>query len=85
MSSEAELSLRGTNMEMITVSVVQDDDVFISHCLDYDIASQGSTSQEAIANIKEAVTLFLEAASPSEIQSRLERRGHIEQLKVRRA
>ena len=62
-------------MEMITVSVVQDDDVYISQCLDYDIASQGSTSQEAIDNIKEAVTLFLELASPKEIQSRLERRG----------
>lgn len=72
-------------MEMITVSVVQDDDVYISHCLDYDIASQGSTSQEAIENIKEAVTLFLEVASPKEIQSRLDRRGYIEQLKVERA
>ncbi len=72
-------------MEMITVSVVQDDDVYISHCLDYDIASQGSTSQDAIDNIKEAVTLFLELASPKEIQKRLERRGHIEQLKVERA
>ena len=62
-------------MEMITVSVIQDEDVYISHCLDYDIASQGSTEQEAIDNIKEAVTLFLEVASPEEIQSRLARRG----------
>ena len=76
---------KGIRMEMITVSVVQDDDVYISHCLDYDIASQGSSSQEAIENIKEAVTLFLDLASPSEIQSRLDRRGHIEQLKVERA
>ena len=59
-------------MEMITVSIVQDDDVYISHCLDYDIASQGSTKQEAIDNIKEAVSLFLEVASPTEIRSRLE-------------
>ncbi len=62
-------------MEMITVSVIQDEDVYISHCLDYDIASQGSTEQEAIDNIKEAVTLFLEVASPEEIQRRLARRG----------
>ena len=51
-------------METITVSIVQDDDIYISHCLDYDIASQGSTKQEAIDNIKEAVSLFLEVASP---------------------
>ena len=62
-------------METITVSIVQDDDVYISHCLDYDIASHGSTKQEAIDNIKEAVSLFLEVASPEEIRSRLERRA----------
>ncbi|MCY4064207.1 MAG: type II toxin-antitoxin system HicB family antitoxin [Chloroflexi bacterium] len=62
-------------METITVNIVQDDDVYISHCLDYDIASQGSTKQEAIDNIKEAVSLFLEVASPEEIQDRLERRA----------
>ena len=69
-------------MEMITVSIVQDDDVYISHCLDYDIASQGSTKQEAVDNIKEAVSLFLELASPKEIESRLERCGQIEQLRI---
>ena len=69
-------------METITVSVVQDDDVYISQCLDYDVASQGSTKQEALDNIKEAVSLFLELASPMEIESRLERRGEIEQLSI---
>ena len=62
-------------METITVSIVRDDDVYISHCLDYDIASQGSTKQEAIENFKEAVSLFLEVASPKEFESRLTRRG----------
>ncbi len=69
-------------METITVSIVQDGDYFVSHCLDYDIASQGSTSEEAIENIKEAVSLFLEVASPAEIQSRLDRRGRVEQLSL---
>ncbi|MCY3864671.1 MAG: type II toxin-antitoxin system HicB family antitoxin [Chloroflexi bacterium] len=69
-------------MQTITVSIVRDDDVYISHCLDYDIASEGSSKQEAIDNIKEAVSLFLEVASPKEIQSRLERRGQIEQLTI---
>jgi len=62
-------------MEPITVSIVQDDGVYISHCLDYDIASQGCTKQEAIDNNKEEVSLFLEVASLEEIQDRLERRG----------
>ena len=69
-------------MTEITVSVTQDGDTYISHCLEYDIASQGRTSEEAIENIKEAVSLFLEAASPDEIQTRLARRGRIEKLSV---
>ena len=69
-------------METITVSVVQDDDVYISRCLDYDVASQGSKKQEALDNIKEAVSLFLELASPMEIESRLEKCGQIEQLSI---
>ena len=40
------------------------------------------TRTEAIENIKEAVSLFLEVASPDEIQSRLESCGQIEQLSV---
>ncbi len=69
-------------MKMITVQITQDGDGFVSHCLDFDIASQGRTSNEAIENIKEAVSLFLEAASPDEIQTRLESFGRIEQLSV---
>lgn len=70
--TEAGTTRAGANdMETITVSIVQDDGIYISHCLDYDIASQGCTKQEAIENIKEAVSLFLEVASPKEIQSRL--------------
>ena len=67
-------------MEVITVSITQDGNSYISHCLDYDIASQGRTREEAVENIKEAVSLFLEVASPDEIQSRLGRRGYIEKL-----
>lgn len=69
-------------MREITVRITQDEDFYISHCLDYDIASQGRTREEAKANIIEAVTLFLEAASSDEIQDRLNRRGSIERLRV---
>ncbi len=34
-----------------------------------DIASQGATPQEALANLKEAVGLFLECASPAELEA----------------
>ena len=69
-------------METITVSIIQDGDWFVSHCLDYDIASQGRTREEARENIIEAVTGFLEIASPDEIRRRLANRGRVEQLSL---
>jgi len=34
------------------------------------VASQGATMDEALANLREAVELFLETASPSEVEHR---------------
>lgn len=34
--------------------------IFIVHCVSLGISSQGSTMEEAIANIKEAIELYLE-------------------------
>ncbi len=55
-------------MQTITVVTTQDEKTYLSHCLEYDIASQGSTRKEALDNIKEAVSLFLGCASPAEVQ-----------------
>lgn len=33
---------------------------YVAQCLDYDVSSFGSTEQEAIANLKEGLELFLE-------------------------
>ena len=54
--------------------------MFVSHCVELDIASQGQTSQEAMENAKEAVTLFLKEASEAEIAARLGQCGYIEQV-----
>ena len=41
-------------------TVWQEDDWFIAQCLDVDIASQGKTEQEALANLQEAIELYFE-------------------------
>ena len=64
----------------MTVTLLPDGDMLVSHCVDLDIVSQGYTDEEAIENLKEAVTVFLAVASPEEIQARLNRRGHIRQV-----
>ncbi len=53
-----------------TALIQKEDDVFVSFCPELDIASQGNTIEEANQNLKEAVELFLEEASISEIAER---------------
>lgn len=38
----------------------QEDDWYVAQCLEVDVASQGHTIQEALANLTEAVELYLE-------------------------
>jgi predicted RNase H-like HicB family nuclease len=43
---------------------------YVSLCPELDIASQGDTVEQALANLREAVELFLETAARSEIEGR---------------
>jgi predicted RNase H-like HicB family nuclease len=43
--------------------VYREDEFFVSQCLNVDVASFGSTREEAIANLKEAVELYCEGES----------------------
>ena len=53
-----------------TAIIERDDDVYVALCSELDIASQGTTIEDAKANLKEAVELFLECADPDEIRRR---------------
>ena len=44
---------------------------YVALCPELDVASQGTSVEEATANLKEAVELFLGCADPGEIQQRL--------------
>jgi predicted RNase H-like HicB family nuclease len=44
----------------LTANVWREDDMFIAQCLEFDVASQGHTVEEALDNLREAVQLFLE-------------------------
>jgi predicted RNase H-like HicB family nuclease len=43
---------------------------YVSLCPELDVASQGDTIEEAHKNLREALELFFETASPAEIQTR---------------
>jgi predicted RNase H-like HicB family nuclease len=68
--------------QRLTAIIEREDDGFVSLCPELDIASQGSTIEEARANLVEALTLFFETASRSEIAERLHSEVFVTQVEV---
>jgi predicted RNase H-like HicB family nuclease len=56
-----------------TAVLQREGDGYVALCPELDVASQGQTVELAIANLKEAVELFLECADPKEVEQRLHR------------
>ena len=54
-----------------TAILEKEGELYVALCPELDVASQGPTLEEATANLKEAVELFLESAEPEEIKRRL--------------
>jgi predicted RNase H-like HicB family nuclease len=61
----------------LTAVIEREDDWFVATCPEVDVVSQGKTVEGARANLLEAVELFFEAASPSEIRHRLKKETYI--------
>lgn len=54
-----------------TAVLEKEDDAYVALCPELDVASQGETIESAMTNLREAVELFLECASPEEIKQRI--------------
>jgi predicted RNase H-like HicB family nuclease len=74
-------------MQSLTLSAVlnAEADGYVALCPELDIASQGDSIDQAIANLKEAVEGFFEVASQSEIESRLKKPALFTHFEVTRA
>jgi predicted RNase H-like HicB family nuclease len=55
----------------LTAIIHRENDGFVAFCPELDIASQGSSIQDALDQLREALELFFECASPAEIENRL--------------
>jgi len=55
---------------------------YVSLCPELDIASQGDSIEQALANLREALELFFETASPKEIKRRLRNEIFVTQVEV---
>jgi predicted RNase H-like HicB family nuclease len=68
--------------KQLTAIIEREEDGYVSLCPELDIASQGGTIEEARLNLREAIELFFETASPSEIKTRLHEEVYVTRLEV---
>ena len=66
----------------LTVIIEREEDGYVALCPGVDVASQGDTVDEARSNLKEALELFFETASPEEIASRLHEEVYVTHVEV---
>jgi len=66
----------------LTAIIQPESDGYVALCPELDIASQGETIEESIANLREAIELFYETASPAEISARGNDEIYITQVEV---
>ena len=62
--------------------IERDGTAYVSLCPELDIASQGSTIEEARDNLQKAVELFFETASETELQTRLHEDVYVTRVEV---
>ena len=68
--------------QRLTAIIEREDDAFVALCPEVDVASQGSSIEEARANLIEALTLFFEVAPENEISRRVHREVFVTQVEV---
>jgi predicted RNase H-like HicB family nuclease len=68
--------------KQFTAIIEREADGFVALCAELDVASQGSTIEEARNNLVEAIELFLEHASTQEVLERLSTEVFITQVSV---
>jgi predicted RNase H-like HicB family nuclease len=69
-------------IQQFTAIIEKDEEWYVALCPELDLASQDETVEEARQNLIEALELFFETASPSEIRERLASEVFITQVRV---
>jgi predicted RNase H-like HicB family nuclease len=68
--------------KQLTAIIEKEADGYVALCPELDIASQGDTIEKARDNLREAIELFFESASPAEIKQRFHDEVYITQVEV---
>ncbi|NOY68689.1 MAG: type II toxin-antitoxin system HicB family antitoxin [Deltaproteobacteria bacterium] len=67
---------------LLTAIIEREDDGYVSLCPELDIASQGDTVDGARNNLREAIELFFETASPEECRQRFHGEVYVTNVEV---
>ena len=70
-------------LHRLTAVIERENNLYVALCPELDIASQGTTVESARDNLKEALELFFESASPSEVKERLNVDVYVTSVEVR--
>ena len=66
----------------LTAIIEREGDGYVALCPELDIASQGDSVDEARDNLKEALELFFESASATEIEERLHDEVYVTRVEI---
>jgi predicted RNase H-like HicB family nuclease len=66
----------------LTAIIEREEGGYVSLCPELDIASQGDSIEEARDNLREALELFFETASPEEVKRRFHEEVYVTRLEV---
>lgn len=68
--------------QQLTAIIEREEDGYVALCPELDIASQGTTVEEARRNLIEALELFFETADPTEVAARLYNEVFVTRLEI---
>ena len=66
----------------LTAIIEREDNGYVALCPEVDVASQGNSIDEARSNLRQALELFFETASPDELRERLHNEVYVTNVEV---
>jgi len=69
-------------VRQLTAIIEKEGSGYVALCPELDISSQGDTVSDARDNLKEALELFFECASPAELEQRLHQEVYVTHVEV---
>ncbi len=66
----------------LTAIIEREGDGYVALCPEYDIASQGNAIEDARENLREALELFFQTASPDEVRTRRHDEVYVTQVEI---